>query len=176
MKTFLLFALVAVIALLLYINSRPGQFRIERHITINAQPDVIFAQLQNFHHWSSWSPWEKLDQQLQREFSGAESGRGAIYSWSGNNKIGAGRMEILEATGNHQLLIQLDFFRPMKAHNSAHFTLLPQGESTQLSWAMEGKQPFLGKLMGLFMDIDKMVGKDFEAGLQNLKAICEQHG
>lgn len=165
---------VVFIALGLYIQSRPDQFRIERSTEIHAPAERVFTLLEDFHRWQEWSPWEELDPQLERKYSGATSGVGAIYDWSGNKKIGAGRMEILETSGAHQLAISLEFYRPMRAHNSVHFVLLPQEHCTQVRWSMEGNQPFMGKLMGLVCDMDKMVGKDFEKGLSKLKALSEK--
>ena len=170
-----LFVLAAVIVLVLIIAAnRPDAFRIERRATIQAPPAVVYAKLADFHAWAEWSPWEKLDPAMQRSFSGPAQGMGAIYAWEGNKQVGAGRMEITDASPSARLVIKLEFFRPWKATNTSEFSLGEQGGSTTVLWAMLGPQPFMSKLMGMFMNFDKMVGKDFEAGLAQLKAACEK--
>jgi hypothetical protein len=110
---------------------------------------------------------------MKRTFSGAESGKGAVYAWEGNKNVGSGRMEMLEVSAPSKILIKLDFFSPFEAHNTAEFTMLPQGDATNVSWRMHGPAPFLARIMHLFINIDKMVGKDFETGLANLKRLTE---
>lgn len=153
--------------------SRPATFRIERSATMAATPDRIFPYLADFHRWEAWSPWEKLDPALQRTHSGAASGVGAVYEWLGNKKVGQGRMEITDASPPTRLRIQLDFLKPFEAHNITTFALTPSGSATSVSWVMEGTNTFMGKLMGMVLDMDKLIGKDFEAGLANLKAEVE---
>jgi uncharacterized protein YndB with AHSA1/START domain len=165
---FLLIVVVLAIA-----ATKPNIFRIDRSITITSPPEPIFAILSDFHQSEAWSPWEKMDLSMTKTHSGSARGVGAIYEWDGNNKVGKGRQEILEATSPSKVLIQLDFYRPFQAHNTAEFTLTSQGNTTHVHWAMFGPQPFLGKVMCLFMNMDKMVGKDFETGLANLKAHVE---
>src|SRR5206468_3186084 len=148
-------------------------FRIERGTTIKAPPEKIFALINDFHNWGSWSPWEKMDPTMKRTHSGPPSGLGAVYEWEGNKKVGKGRMEIVESSSPSKTVIKLDFFKPFEAHNTAEFTLEPQGDSTNVTWAMHGRQPYMLKVMCLFMDMDKMVGKDFETGLANMKAAAE---
>ena len=164
---------VLIVAVLAIAATKPNAFRIERSITIHSPPEPIFAILSDFHQSESWSPWEKMDLSMQKTHSGSPRGVGAIYEWDGNNKVGQGRQEILDATSPSKVLIQLDFFRPFPAHNTAEFTLKSHGPATQVTWAMFGSQPFMGKVMCLFMNMDKMVGKDFETGLANLKAHVE---
>ncbi len=164
---------VAVAALLIIAALKPGAFRIQRSAIIKAPPDKIYPHINDFHNWGSWSPWEKLDPALKRTYSGAASGRGAVYEWEGNKQVGKGRMEIIQATPSSKIEIKLDFLKPFEAHNTAEFSLEPQGDATNVSWAMHGRQPFLIKVMSLFFSMDKMVGKDFEAGLANLKTITE---
>jgi len=163
-----------LVVLLFYAATKPDAFRIERGTTIKAPPEKIAALINDFHNWQSWSPWEKMDPTMRRTHSGPPSGRGAIYEWEGNKKVGQGRMEILESPAPSQIVIKLDFFKPFEAHNTAEFTLAPQGDSTNVTWAMYGKQPFMLKVMTVFMDMDKMVGKDFETGLANMKAAVEK--
>ena len=168
-------ALVAILilAFLAYAASRPDQFRVERRTRINATPDRIFPLLNDFKRWSVWSPWEKLDPNLTRRHSGAESGPGAVYEWEGNKKVGKGRMEIRKAVPPSNVVITLDFIEPWAAHNTAEFTLTPSASATDVIWAMYGPNLFMTKLTSVFMSMDKMVGKDFERGLANLKQAAE---
>ncbi|MEO8359719.1 MAG: SRPBCC family protein [Vicinamibacteria bacterium] len=170
----ILAVIVAVIAIVLIVAStRPDSFRIERQITINASPDKPFALIQDFHRWTEWSPWEQLDPNLERTYSGAQSGPGAMYDWKGNSKAGTGHMEILEAVAPSRVEIRLDFIAPFEAHNIADFALTPEGGSTRVVWAMHGPQPFMNKLMSVFMNMDKLVGPDFEKGLAAIKRLSE---
>jgi uncharacterized protein YndB with AHSA1/START domain len=165
---------VLIAAVLIYAATKPDTFRIQRAATIKAPPDRIFPLINDFRSWTSWSPWEKMDPNLKRTYSGAESGRGAVYEWEGNKKVGQGRMEIKDASPPSRVSIQLDFIKPFEAHNTAEFTLDGQGDSTNVTWVMHGRQPFMFKVMTVFMSMDKMVGKDFETGLANLKAATEK--
>jgi carbon monoxide dehydrogenase subunit G len=146
---------------------------VQRAAAVKAPPEKIFSLINDFHRWGTWSPWENKDPAMKRSFSGAESGRGAVYAWEGNNNVGSGRMEILDASTPSKIVIKLDFFKPFEGHNTAEFTMLPQGDATSVSWVMHGSAPFMSKVMQVFMNIDKMIGKDFEAGLANLKRLTE---
>lgn len=152
---------------------RPNAFRVERRARINASPERVFTLLSDFHQWPAWSPWERLDPAMTRTHSGAERGRGAVYAWEGNKKVGKGRMEIIELVTPQKVAITLDFFAPWEAHNTTEFTLAPSGSATDVTWAMYGPSPFMMRVMGIFMPMDKMIGKDFEAGLANLKRAAE---
>jgi hypothetical protein len=174
LSTVLIVILVAVAALLAFAATRPATFRVERATTINAAPEKVFGFLNDFRQWGGWSPWEKLDPGMQRTHSGAASGKGAIYAWEGNKAVGAGRMEITDSAPPNRLGIKLDFFRPFEAHNNIEFTLKPSGSGTLITWAMLGNNNFMGKLMSVFMNMDKMIGKDFDAGLVNLKSLAEK--
>jgi len=177
MLTLLLVLVVALVALLAYASTRPPTFRIERAIHIDAPIVQVAEQIDDFREWQKWSPWERLDPSLQRRFSGAEAGVGAVYEWTGNGKAGAGRMEITDmraGTERSLISIKLDFLKPFKASNTAEFVLTPTETGTDLSWAMFGPSPFVSKLMGVFMDLDRLVGKDFEAGLAALKQNAER--
>jgi uncharacterized protein YndB with AHSA1/START domain len=167
-------AAVVVVGILAYAATRPNAFRVQRSATIRAPADRVFAVINDFHRWAEWSPWEKLDPALKRSFSGPAAGPGSIYEWVGNNKVGTGRMEILGSAPSSRVEIKLDFLKPFEAHNLAEFTLTPQGESTEVRWLMHGPAPFMTKLMTVFISMDKLIGKDFEAGLANLKAIAER--
>lgn len=164
---------VLVAALLVYATTRPDKFRVERTAGIKAPPDKIFALINDFQRWSAWSPYEKLDPAMRRTHSGTSSGRGAVYEWSGNGKAGAGRMEIVETSPPSRIIIMLDFIKPFEAHNTAEFTLVPNGDATDVTWAIYGPSHFMTKVMGLFLNMDRLIGKDFEAGLANLKAVAE---
>jgi hypothetical protein len=162
-----------VIALLLFAATKPDSFRVERSITINAMPEQVFPLINDFHEWTKWSPWEKKDPDMQRSYSGALSGKGATYAWAGNNTVGHGQMDITESTPFTQVIIALHFIKPFEAHNTAIFTFTPDGDATQVNWVMEGPNNFVSKIMQVFMSMDAMVGKDFESGLNQLKATAE---
>ena len=164
---------VIVVALLGFAATKPDTFHISRAVSIKAAPETIFAHINDFRSWGAWSPWEKLDPALQRTYSGAAIGAGATYEWKGNSDVGAGRMEILESSPSSKLNIKLAFTEPFEAHNTAEFTLTPEGDATKITWAMHGPNQFLGKVMSIFVDMDNMIGKDFETGLTNLKTIAE---
>ena len=165
---------IAIAVVLILASTKPDRFAIQRDITVRAPADKVFPFINDFHQWTVWSPWEHRDPALKRSYSGAESGKGAVYGWEGNNNVGSGRMEILEASAPSKILIKLDFFKPFEAHNTAEFTILPQGDATRLNWVMRGPASFMSKLMQVFMSLDKMVGKDFEIGLANLKNLTEE--
>jgi hypothetical protein len=177
MKTILLsvlgVAVVAAVVVLAAAARQPDSFRIQRSAAIRAPAEAIFPYLSDFHRWRDWSPYETLDADLKRTYAGAEAGQGAVYEWSGA-KAGAGRMEIAEAAGPRLLRIRLDFFRPFRSSNIAEFTLQPDGDATRVTWAMSGPSAFMTKVMGLFFDMDRMIGRDFETGLATLKARAEQ--
>jgi uncharacterized protein YndB with AHSA1/START domain len=167
-------AVVVIAAVLVLAATKPDSFRVERRASIKGPPEKIFGLINDFHNWRSWSPWEKMDPAMQRTYSGPESGKGSVYEWEGNNKVGKGRMEIIDAPPPSKVAIKLDFLKPFEAHNTAEFTLAPKGDATDVTWAMHGPSPFIAKVMSVFMSMDRMVGKDFEAGLANLKAAAEQ--
>ena len=173
----LLVIVAAIAALLAVASTRPPTFRIERSTRIAAPMLQVAEQIDDFHAWSTWSPWEHIDPTMQRTFSGADAGVGAVYEWDSKGKAGAGRMEITEMRAGPErslISIKLDFIKPFSAHNTAEFLMTPTDAGTDLSWAMFGPSPFMSKLMGVFVDFDKMVGKDFEAGLAALKRNAEQ--
>jgi uncharacterized protein YndB with AHSA1/START domain len=159
---------------LIYAATRPDTFRVERTATIKAPPERIFPLINDFQRWGAWSPFEKKDPAMKRTLSGAPSGSGAVYEWDGNKEIGQGRMEIVESVPPSRVTLKLDFTRPFKAHNIVDFTLEPRGDSTQVTWAIHGPSPFISKVMGIVFNMDKMIGKDFEAGLAALKSVSEQ--
>ncbi len=174
LKTIVIVVIVLIAAILIYAATKPDTFRIQRSTTIASPPDKVFGLINDFHSWSSWSPWEKKDLTMKKTHSGAPQGKGAVLEWDGNKDVGTGRMEVLESILSSKILIKLDFLKPFEAHNQAEFTLVPSAGTTQVTWAMYGPQPYMMKVMGLFCSMDKMVGKDFEEGLANLKALAEK--
>ncbi len=163
----------AVAGLLGYAASRPDTFRMERRTTVAAPPEAILAHINDFRRWADWSPYDKLDPEMKKTYGGAPSGPGATYAWEGNGKAGAGQMTLLESTPT-RTTIDLAFTRPFKARNRTEFTLEPRGASTDVTWSMQGPQPFINKLIGVLINMDKLVGKDFDAGLASLKALAER--
>jgi len=172
-RLILIAIVVAVAAVLVLAALRPGVFRIERSASIEASLERIFPFINDFHRWTAWSPWEKMDPALKRTYSGPNEGKGARYAWEGNNKVGMGSMEITESSPPGRIVIKLDFIKPFEGHNIAEFTLVPGAGSTTVSWAMHGPVPYIGKVMHLFFSMDKLVGRQFEEGLANLKAAAE---
>jgi uncharacterized protein YndB with AHSA1/START domain len=170
----LIIATLMFAAVLIYAATKPDVFHVERSISIQAAPEKIYPLISDLHNFALWSPYEKMDPQMKRTFSGAPVGKGAVYEWEGNQQVGHGRMEIIKAEPSSDVLIQLDFFSPMEAHNQAEFRLHPQGRYTTVSWSMSGPAPYLSKIMTLFFSMDKMVGDQFEEGLRNLKNRAEQ--
>ena len=160
-------------AFALLVASRPAAFHIERSTTIEAPPERVFPLVNDFHAWPRWSPYEDRDPSMARDYAGADAGEGAVYGWDGNDDVGAGRMTITESAPNQRLAIQLEFLRPVVATNEVEFTFAPSGGGTRVVWAMDGRNGFVGKLIALLMDMDGMIGADFEKGLASLKAAAE---
>ncbi len=154
--------------------TQPDTFRVSRSLDISAPPEKIYSILSDFHRSPEWSPYEKLDPDMKRTHSGAASGKGAVYAWDGDSNAGAGRMEIVEATPGQSVTLKLDFTRPFEATNFVEYKLQPKGSATQVSWDMHGPMPFISKVMCVFVDLDTMIGKDFETGLANLKTLAEK--
>ena len=165
---------IAIAVVLILAATKPDRFSVRRATTVKAPPERIFPLISDFHQWGSWSPYERKDPAMKRSYSGAASGNGAVYAWDGNRNVGSGRMEILDASAPSKIVIKLDFFTPFEGHNTAEFAMLPQGDGTSLRWLMYGPASFMSKLMQVFMNIDNMVGKDFEVGLANLKRLTEK--
>ena len=165
---------VVVAGILIYAATKPDSFSVQRSANIKAPPDKIFALIADLRGWSAWSPYEKKDPDMKRTFSGAASGKGAVYEWDGNKDVGQGRMEIIDVTTPSKVTIKLDFLKPFEAHNTAEFTMVPAGDNTTVTWAMYGPSPYVAKIMGTLFDLDKMIGNDFEAGLAALKTVAEK--
>jgi hypothetical protein len=165
---------IAIAIVLILAATKPNTFSVQRATTVKAPPERIFPLINDFHQWGTWSPYENKDPAMKRSYSGADSGKGAVYGWEGNKNVGSGRMEILDASLPSKVVIKLDFFKPFEGHNTAEFTMLPQGDATNITWLMHGPAPFMSKLMQVFMNLDHLIGKDFEVGLANLKKVTEK--
>jgi Polyketide cyclase / dehydrase and lipid transport len=164
---------IAVAIVLILAAAKPDTFSVQRATTVKAPAEKILPLVNDFHQWGTWSPYEARDPAMKRSYSGAASGKGAVYGWDGNKNVGSGRMEILEASAPAKIVIKLDFFKPFEGHNTAEFTILPQGNATDVTWVMHGPASFMSRLMQVFMNIDRMIGKDFEIGLADLKRLTE---
>jgi len=167
---------VLIAGLLGLAATKPDTFRVQRTTSIKAPPEKVFALVNDLRSHGLWSPWEKKDPAMKRTRSGAASGKGAVYAWDGDRNVGKGRMEIAEASPPSKVTLKLDFEKPFEAHNIVNFTMEPRGEATNVTWAMHGPVPFLAKIVHMFIDVDRMVGRDFEAGLANLKTLAEKDG
>lgn len=165
---------VAIAAILIYAATKPDSFRVERSASMNAPPAKIFPYIESLKRWTEWSPYEGRDPGMKRTYSGAESGKGAVYEWDGNKNVGTGRMEILDSKPPNKVVIKLDFLKPFEGHNTAELTVEPKGGQTIVTWAMYGPSTFMTKLIGTFMDMDDMIGRDFAAGLAKLKTVVEK--
>ena len=170
-----LFVLIAVACVAIFgiASTRPATYHIERSVTTAAPPATVYAVLNDMHRFPEWSPWQELDPNMKVTHEGPESGVGAKYSWAGNNDVGEGRMTITESTPNTSVVQKLEFLKPWASTCDVHFTIAPEGEGSKVTWAMDGNNDTMAKVMSLFMNMDSMVGKDFEKGLGKLKALTE---
>lgn len=163
-----------ITGVLIFAATKPDVFRVQRSVGIKAPPEKVYALINDFRQWGAWSPWEKKDPGMKRTFSAITAGKGATYAWDGNKDVGKGSMEITEALPSSLIRLRLDFETPFEAHNTVNFTLEPRDGGTQITWLMEGPVPYFAKIIHVFINMDRMVGADFEAGLANLKALAEQ--
>jgi hypothetical protein len=169
-----LVALAAVIVILLVvIATRPGEYRVARSVTVAATPALAWEQVADFHKWEAWSPWAKIDPGMKTEYAGPTAGTGASYHWAGNDKIGEGRMTITDARPGMDVVIRLEFIRPWASVNTTTFAFAPDGAGSTVTWTMAGQNTFMGKAMSLFVDMDRMIGPDFEKGLAALRGVAE---
>ena len=174
MLTTILVVLVVIIAMILLLAmSKPNSYHVERSATIQAPPDRIFNLINDFHNWPKWSPWEKLDPAMKKDMGGPPAGIGSYYGWEGNSKAGKGRMEITESDPPRRVKLDLNFIKPIKSNNVTTFDLEPKDSGTNVHWTMDGPSPMMAKVMTLFISMDKLVGRDFEEGLANLKRAAE---
>lgn len=165
---------VLIAGILVFAATKPDTFSVKRTGSIKAPPEKVFALINDYRNWGSWSPYENKDPAMKRTFGATTSGKGATYAWEGNKEVGQGSMEIQESVPVSRVTIKLDFLKPFEAHNIVDFTLEPQGDTTKVTWDMHGPAPFLSKVMQVFINMDNMVGKDFEAGLASMKAVAER--
>jgi uncharacterized protein YndB with AHSA1/START domain len=170
----ILIALAGVVgAFAIFVSRRPSEFRVERSATIAAPPPAVFAQVNDFHKWEAWNPWGKIDPAMKQSYEGAPSGTGAIYTWAGNKEVGEGRMTITESRPSELIEIKLEFFKPFRSTNTTEFTFKPEGDQTAVMWSMTGENNFIAKAVHLFMNMEKMVGGQFEKGLASMKSVVE---
>jgi uncharacterized protein YndB with AHSA1/START domain len=168
LKIIVIVVAVAVAAVLVMAAMRPDTFKVQRATEIQAPPEKVYALISDFKAWGAWSPWEKKDPQMKRTFGDK------TYAWQGNKEVGEGKMTIVEAVPPSRVKLDLDFIKPFEAHNTVDFTLQPRDKGTTVTWSMQGNTPYLFKVVHVFVDMDRMVGKDFDAGLANLKAAAEK--
>jgi hypothetical protein len=165
-----------VVAFVAFVAMQPSEYRVARSATIAAPAPAVFAQVNDFHNWEGWSPWAKLDPNAKATFEGPNAGTGAVFNWSGNDKVGEGRMTLTESRPAELIRIKLDFVKPMEGTSIAEFAFAPQGDRTAVTWSMSGHNNFIARAICLFMNMDKMLGGEFEKGLANLKAVVEGGG
>jgi uncharacterized protein YndB with AHSA1/START domain len=171
--TFLLVILI-VAGLAAFVAVQPSHFEVQRSTEIEAPPAAVFEQVNDFHRWDAWSPWAKLDPNAKTTFEGPNFGDGAKFSWDGNDKVGAGKMTIVDSKPPESIKIKLEFLRPMVGNDDVLFTFVPIGTGkTKVTWKMSGEKDFMAKGFFLFVDCDKVIGPDYEKGLANLKAVVE---
>ena len=173
LKKILIVLALIVIVFVVVVATRPANFRITRTITIDAPAGAAFSQVNDFHKWEGWSPWAKLDPAMKQNYEGPAAGVGAVYSWVGNSEVGEGRMTLTESRADQLVGIKLEFIKPFAAVNVTEFSFRPEGKQTTVVWSMDGTNNFMAKAAGLFMNMDKLVGGDFEKGLAQLKKVSE---
>jgi Polyketide cyclase / dehydrase and lipid transport len=172
MKILIAVAIIVVVFVVI-VALQPSEFKVVRSATISAPAPALFAQVNDFHKWEAWNPWGKLDPTMKQAYEGAPAGTGAIYTWSGNNEVGEGRMTITESRPSDLIRIKLEFFKPFAATNTAEFTFKPEGNQTAVTWSMTGNNNFMAKAVHLFMNMDKMVGGQFDKGLAQMGSVVE---
>lgn len=173
LKIILLAVVVIVVIFVVIVALQPAEFRVARSATISAPAPAVFAQVNDFHKWEAWNPWGKIDPAMQQDYQGAPAGVGAIYTWNGNKEVGEGRMILIESRPSDLIRIKLEFIKPFTATNAAEFTFRPEGNQTVVTWSMTGNNNFIAKAVHLFMNMDKMIGGQFEKGLASMKSVVE---
>ena len=164
---------VVVIGLVTIVAVQPSEFRVARTATVAAPAPVVFAQVNDFHKWEAWNPWAKIDPAMKQEYAGAPAGKGAVYTWAGNNEVGEGRMTITQSRPNELIRIQMEFLRPCQGRSTAEFTFRRQDERTAVTWSMLGEHNFIAKAIHLVMNMDRIIGGNFEKGLAQMKSVAE---
>ena len=172
-KKILIGLAIVILLLVVVIALQPSTYRVERSATMNAPAPAVFAQVNDFHKWNAWSPWAKLDPAMKQTFEGAPAGTGVVYTWAGNSDVGEGRMTINESRPSDLVKIKLEFLKPFAANSDTTFTFQPEGNQTKVTWTMVGDKNFIAKAFGLVMNMDKMIGADFEKGLAQMKSVVE---
>jgi hypothetical protein len=165
---------VAIVGLLIYAATFPDSFQVQRMQRISASPEAIFPLINNLHGMNTWNPFSEADPEIKITYTGPESGKGARYEWSGNSHVGQGSIEIIDAAVPSRVALKLDMLKPIEGHNTVVFTLAPNGSGTDVTWAMTGERPFIGKIIDAVFNMDRMVGSQFEKGLTKLKTIAEK--
>lgn len=173
LKKILIGIAVVILVFLIIVAMQPADYQVTRSATVATPPDVVFPHVNELKKWAAWNPWEKLDPNMKLTYDGPASGAGASYSWVGNSDVGEGRMTITDSRLNESVKTKLEFFKPMAGVSDAVFTFKPQGNQTVVTWAMTGKNNFIGKAICMFMNMDKMIGGQFEKGLADLKSVAE---
>ncbi len=174
LKTIIIIVVAVIAAILIYAATKPDTFSVQRSTSIGAPPEKIFALIDDLHSMNTWSPYMKKDPAMKISYSGPDSGIGATLEWEGNREVGKGTLEITESAPPSRIEMKLTMIKPFEAHNMVEFTLTPEGEHTNVTWAMNGKQPYIAKVIHIVVNLDNMVGKDFQEGLANLKTVAEQ--
>jgi hypothetical protein len=173
LKTILIALAVIIVVFLIVVALQPVEYRVMRSASVSAPPAAVFPQVNDFHNWEAWSPWAKLDPAMKQTYDGTPAGTGASYSWAGNSKVGEGRMTITDSRPNDLVRIKLDFIKPFASTADTEFTFKPEGDQSRVTWTMSGRKNFMTKMFGLFVSMDKMIGKDFEKGLAQMKTVVE---
>ena len=172
-KKILITLAVIIILFVVVVALQPAEYSVVRTATITAPAPAVFAQVNDFHKWEAWSPWAKIDPDMKQTYEGPPAGTGAIYTWTGNKKVGAGRMKLTESHPDYQIRIKLDFLKPFASTAMSEFVFNPEDTQTAVTWTMTGRKNFISKAFCMFMNMDKMVGGDFEKGLASLKPVVE---
>ncbi len=173
LKLILIAVVVIIAAILIYATTKPDTFHVERSISIKAAPEKIFAIINDFHLWNEWTPYDR-DPAMKKTYGGSATGKGATYAWEGNSDVGQGDIAITDTSPPNKVVLELHMIKPFEARNEVVFTLNPTGDSTNVTWGMDGKNNLISKVMGLFFSMDNMIGKDFEAGLAKMKTVAER--
>jgi len=172
-KIILMSFVVVLVVLAIVVAMQPEEFSVSRSAVMAAPAPAVFAQVNDLHNWEKWNPWQKVDPAMKLTFSGPPSGIGAAYAWQGNRDVGEGRLAIIESKPADLVRIKLEFLKPFAATNTAIFTFKPEGSRTAVTWSMEGRNNYFAKAINLCMNMDKMVGGQFEKGLADMKAVLE---
>jgi uncharacterized protein YndB with AHSA1/START domain len=172
-EIFLIALAAIVVVFLIIVAMQPAQYRVARSATVAAPAQAVFAQVNDFHKWEAWNPWGKIDPAMKHSYEGAPAGTGAVYSWVGNKEVGEGRMTLTESRPSDLIRIKMEFFKPFAGNSIAEFTFKPEGNQTAVTWSMSGDNNFMAKAIHLFMNMDKMIGGQFEKGLAQIKSLVE---